>query len=930
MPSGGPSYGSYCCVSWCFNNGRTHKKPGTSFFRVPRDGRMKAWMQYAGRDDLLSKPASLLYATYRVCSDHFTAQSFMDPGHTRLTRMAVPSVQPAAPCSLSVASSSDCDMAAEAALQGPAVEASQSGSHTLRCPDEQGGSSLVAGERISDDFVLPEKTLTSRSAVTKGTCVAGRSQDCSDSIVRGTEQASQDPPEDVSANSSTPECLRENVRSCVPATMSPSMKYKQTIKHLQAKVAAQRKTIKRLQRQPHQAPSSTTKALEVIRPHVTEEVFKLLSAHVRLRPKCKGKRFPVWFKKFALHLNFRGPRAYRFLAPYFSLPSRRSLRRWLANVKMTPGIIPGILSSIATNTQAWNERDRVCALVFDEIALKKNLYYDASRDVVQGFTDDGTHRTSTIADRALVFLLVGVSRKWVQPVAFTIGHTSTPSSVMHNLLVSLILELRSINIAVKAVICDQGSSNVSLANQLKVTVAKPFFEVNGERVYYIFDVPHLIKTTRNNVQAHKLYIGDDIVNWSHIVSLYQSSHELRLRLAPKLTERHVHQKPFSNMKVSRATQVFSASVSIAITAMVYAKVLPASAITTAQFCDRMDRIFDALNSSSKKRTSQKLRHAIMKNDSELIDFLRGQLPWIASWQFVGRRQPQTIVGWQITIQAICQLWGDLSKNYNFEYLLTRRLQQDPLENIFGHIRQKQGCNTNPNVAQFICGLKHICIRKLFKLSEYGNVEDDECDLLQEQLSPFSLTSASLVDNEECAQPQPDDFPALDDLSELATNIHSHIIDDSAAYYVAGFLIKHFLRNACDGCSCPQLLKDDSETLKGTHQYFTMLKAYHVPSKLFGNLTVPSEAAFAYVQQLESRFLAIIEATAHHLKVCDVLYHHLSSVGDFHFCSAGCRAKFLKMFCRVRLCWHVRFVNRNLDRVRFQSSISGMQLDKFKG
>ncbi|XP_075738767.1 uncharacterized protein LOC142784030 [Rhipicephalus microplus] len=101
-------------------------------------------------------------------------------------------------------------MAAEAALQGPAVEASKSGSHTLRCPDEQGGSSLVAGERISADFVLPEKTLTSRSAVTKGTCVTGRSQDCSDSTVRGTEQASQDPPEDVSANSSSPECPREN------------------------------------------------------------------------------------------------------------------------------------------------------------------------------------------------------------------------------------------------------------------------------------------------------------------------------------------------------------------------------------------------------------------------------------------------------------------------------------------------------------------------------------------------------------------------------------------------------------------------------------------------------------------------------------------------------------------------------------------------
>ncbi|XP_075736974.1 uncharacterized protein LOC142776698 isoform X2 [Rhipicephalus microplus] len=320
MPSGGPGYGSYCCLSWCFNNGRTHKKPGTSFFRMPRDGRIKAWMQHAGRDDLLSKPASLLYTTYRVCSDHFTAQSFMDPGHTRLTRMAVPSVQPAAPCSLSIASNSDCDMTAEAALQGPAVEASKSGSHTLRCPDEQGGSSLVAGERISADFVLREKTLTNRSAVTKGTCVTGPSQDFSDSTVRGTEQASQDPPEDVSTNSTTPECPRENVRFCVPATVSSSMKYKQTIKHLQAKVAAQQKTIKRLRRQPHQAPSSASKALGVIRPHVTEKVFKLLSAHVGLRPKRKGKRFPVWFKKFALHLNFRGPRAYRFLAPYFFCP----------------------------------------------------------------------------------------------------------------------------------------------------------------------------------------------------------------------------------------------------------------------------------------------------------------------------------------------------------------------------------------------------------------------------------------------------------------------------------------------------------------------------------------------------------------------------------------------------------------------------------
>lgn len=49
------------------------------------------------------------------------------------------------------------------------------------------------------------------------------------------------------------------------------------------------------------------------------------------------------------------------------------------------------------------------------------------------------------------------------------------------------------------------------------------FDVNNERVYFIFDVPHLIKTTRNNVQSHRLHIGNEVVNWAHIVKQYYST-----------------------------------------------------------------------------------------------------------------------------------------------------------------------------------------------------------------------------------------------------------------------------------------------------------------------------------------------------------------------------------------------------------------------
>ncbi|XP_054927564.1 uncharacterized protein [Dermacentor andersoni] len=86
------SYGNYCCVPWCQNNGRTQKKPGTCFFRIPQDSRSTAWVTYSRRADLVEKPVSLLYTSYRICSDHFTAQDFMNPGRTRLRKTAVPTV----------------------------------------------------------------------------------------------------------------------------------------------------------------------------------------------------------------------------------------------------------------------------------------------------------------------------------------------------------------------------------------------------------------------------------------------------------------------------------------------------------------------------------------------------------------------------------------------------------------------------------------------------------------------------------------------------------------------------------------------------------------------------------------------------------------------------------------------------------------------
>ncbi|XP_054926623.1 uncharacterized protein [Dermacentor andersoni] len=312
MTSCRPSYGSYCCVPWCQNNGRTQKKPGTCFFRIPRDSRSAAWVTYSRRADLMEKPASVLYTSYRMCSEHFTGQDFMDPGHTRLTKRAVPTVYP---------DSVDVSPAQVFVVTSPQNTVPEDHLEKAVCiislsedPAVQGYSHPVDDEQAGEDVV--EETCEKSSLMAASHVAEDGMSTSTSSFIDKAASSGGDLP--VAFNG--------------VARGSPSKKFRRTIQRLQSKVASYRRTIARLRKQQSKLLLSVSKALEIIRPCVTEEVFKLLCAHMQLQQKGNGKRFPAWVRKFALHLYFRGPRAYEYLAPIFSLPTPRSLRRWISNL----------------------------------------------------------------------------------------------------------------------------------------------------------------------------------------------------------------------------------------------------------------------------------------------------------------------------------------------------------------------------------------------------------------------------------------------------------------------------------------------------------------------------------------------------------------------------------------------------------------------
>ncbi|KAH9367283.1 hypothetical protein HPB48_004416 [Haemaphysalis longicornis] len=168
---------------------------------------------------------------------------------------------------------------------------------------------------------------------------------------------------------------------------------------------------------------------------------------------------------------------------------------------MTLGVIPAVIEALQEATRDWPLTDRAGTLIFDEMSLKENLQYDSKHDIVMGFFDSGTQTTPAVANSAPLILVAGISKTWIKPVAYTVSRTKAAADTLHDLFITLIKQLQGIQFFVKAFICDQGGSNITVGNKLAVTFEEPFFVLEGRKIYFLYDTPHLLKCKRNILRS---------------------------------------------------------------------------------------------------------------------------------------------------------------------------------------------------------------------------------------------------------------------------------------------------------------------------------------------------------------------------------------------------------------------------------------------
>jgi hypothetical protein len=574
--------------------------------------------------------------------------------------------------------------------------------------------------------------------------------------------------------------------------------------------------------------------------------------------EAQGRRFTDVMKLFSLALEAQGPQAYKFLSEALILPSKTTLERITSAVDVKPGLCFQVLAALKKKVESMTTLQKHAIITFDEIALKTFLEYKKNEDFIEGFANHGPFGSvpAEYASQALVVCVHGLHMKWKQPIGYLLSNASTPDDVIHRLLMRTLDELEEAGLNVRAIVCDQGTCNQSLFNhKLKVSVEKPFIFHNNKKIFTLFDAPHLLKSVRNNL------IDKDFVDaegkemrWDHVRVMVglETEKPAQARLCPKLGQyTHVEPSSFKKMRVKYASQVFSNTAASAM--MTYASdeksPMPGEALHTAGLLKRMDSLFDSFNSHS-KFSSKPYKCALTKNSIH-ITFLKEMSEYFKNLKSITAQgkisRPPCFNGWRLTISALLALFEDLSTE-GMQYLKTRNLSQDCLENLFGVIRQLGGSNCNPTSDKFRLAFKHVMLSDALNLRHSGGT-NCELNSLKLLIDARALNAVSVAAGTGDAEDSTAMISVLQTHDRYAANSES-FTKQNIDFYLTGVCVNKFLKKHRE-CSCIESIHF-SEKPQYTHsdtQLFTVLKAHSSFGDEFGALKVPTNEFFNHITRL---------------------------------------------------------------------------------
>jgi hypothetical protein len=479
------------------------------------------------------------------------------------------------------------------------------------------------------------------------------------------------------------------------------------------------------------------------------------------RGSRQGKSWSESTVKKGLQLRFVcGTSGYeQLLSMGLPFPCVCSLQRRVQHIMFTPGLISPVFKLLESKVQFMNDQERLCVLCFDEMSLDPKFEFQIETGSFIGHvtlpdtSNDSNH--SSLASKALVFNLAGLSSKWKQVVAYHF----TGSSVSGNVLKSLVLDIISVCSQIGLfVVCDMGACNQAMWKSFGIFCNKnsmnnkiPHPSDSSKFLYFLPDVPHVLKNIRSHfVKGDEFVLDDEIVEQFNLISnvvtvdpvrdlfIFQDDEELLLshKLNAKVLDVSSH---YNKMNVANAYHLFDRRVSSALKLLVKEEGRNAENLTVAWFIEFVSVWFELCAN----------RHPIMalsKSDEgkfdEVVTHLRNAINVFKGLK-VGNGHFKPIQR-AVILATTSLLEGSLEllDKYGYYFVLTGRINQDAVENLFSQIRIR---NPTPSALSFSRFLKQICLSQYLHVPSSSNYHVDDSHTLADLMSDTKVKEDSFVD-----------------------------------------------------------------------------------------------------------------------------------------------------------------------------------------
>lgn len=563
----------------------------------------------------------------------------------------------------------------------------------------------------------------------------------------------------------------------------------------------------------------------------------------------KGGTYPPEIRSFAMTLQYYSSKAYEYVRNQFKncLPHPETIRLWHQVIDGSPGFTKQSLELIKQKASEFKDKGKqlICALMVDEVAIRKHIEWDQYRNRFIGFIDCGSKsddENMPVAKEAIVFMITSVNDNWKIPVGYFLIN-GLNAKERSNLVKECLHFLNSSGAEIVSLTFDGNASNIAMVKELGASMdfenLKPSFinpADNSKNIKVLLDICHMVKLIRNVFASKQLMYNsnNEPIRWSYIIELEKIQTEEGLVLANKLSPSHI-QWFRQKMKVKLAVQTLSLSVAKALSFLEHdlKNKTFQGAGPTVEFITIINNCFDVFNSRNllskgfQKPLSKDNFFQMFETLNHAAGYIRGLKITVNGNSILSTKSHTGFLGFLIAIQNIQELFEELvmEKNY-ISFLMSYKFSQDHLEMFFCAVRSRNGHNDNPSARQFEAAYKRLLSHIDIKISKNANAtEQEKIDILRApstkksdpfpninninpHISKLNVELEKIMDDEMVNGFDDDDEDFFNDNEIVHQDISLNRYIENIVIYIAGFVKRSLKKKIkCEHC----LIVLDDET-----------------------------------------------------------------------------------------------------------------------